>query len=197
MHFCTGGLVMPDHVEPLRPGEEALCRRVVEACELVWPFPIEATGEGVEALQAMLDAEGVQHFTAAELTAVPADKTALARRLGFEALVPPRQWWPRVAALCAVLEHVRRDALTGPMRVRWVWRPPTLNRAVRGAPGSDHLEARAADVYLAAPSIRERADRALERLQAAYPWLNLAVGTGTKMLHVGVLRPGGPARWSY
>lgn len=188
---------MADHIEPLRPGEEALCRRVVETLGLTWPLPVLATGEGVDALHGMLEAEGVRHFTALELTAVPGDKATLARRLGYTELVPPRQWWPRVAALCAVLEHVRRDALTGPMRVRWVWRPATLNRAVRGAPGSDHLEARAADVLFAAPSIRERADRELGRLQDAFPWLNLAVGTGQTMLHVGVLRPGGPMRWSY
>lgn len=188
---------MPDRVEPLRPGEEALCRRVVETLGLTWPFPVEATGEGADALAWMLGVEGVRHFMVAELVAVPADKRALAHRLGFEALVPPRQWWPRVAALAAVLEHVRAAAGGLPVRVRWVWRPPELNRAVRGAPKSDHLTAQAADCYWPTPEAVVRADRALERLQAAHPWMALAVGTGTRMLHVGVLRPGGPARWSY
>ena len=188
---------MADVVDPLRPGEEALCRRVVETLGLVWPLPVEATGESAAALQVMLDAEGVRHFTAAELTTVPPDKRALAHRLGYEILVPPRQWWPRVAALCAVLERVRAAAGGIPVRVRWVWRPPTLNRAVRGAPKSDHLTAQAADCYWPTPEAVVRADRALAELQAAHPWMALAIGTGTKMLHVGVLRPGGPARWSY
>ncbi len=185
---------MAERVEPLRPGEETLCRRVVETLGLGWPFAVEHEGLGADALQWMLTSEGVTHFTARELTPVPPDKTALARRLGFEALVPPRQWWPRLAALCAVLEHVRG---TQPIRIRWVWRPPEINRAVRGAPGSDHLESRAADCYLVDEAHRARMDDELRHLQAAHPWLALAVGTGRTMLHVGVLRPGGPARWSY
>lgn len=188
---------MADIIEPLRPGEETLCRRVVETLGLVWPFPVEATGEGADALQWLLEREGVRHFTAAELTAVPPDKTALAHRLGYDSLVPPRQWWPRVAALAAVLEHVRLAAGGLPVRVRWMWRPDTLNRAVRGAPRGDHPESRAADCYWPTPEAVVRADRALEHLQAAHPWMALAVGTGRTMLHVGVLRPGGSARWSY
>jgi hypothetical protein len=186
-----------DKLEPLRPGEETLCRRVVETLGMVWSLPIEAAGGCADALQWMLDAQGATHFTALELTTVPPDKTALAHRLGFDALLPPRQWWPRVAALCAVLEHVRAAAGGAPIQVRWVWRPCAINRAVRGAPGSDHLEARAADCYWPGEHHRAAADEALRELQAAHPWLALAVGTGRTMLHVGVLRPGGSARWSY
>lgn len=188
---------MPADIAPMRPGEEALCRRVVETLGLAWPFPVEADGEDLEALEWMLDAEGVTHFSAAELVRVPPDKAALAHRLGYERLLPPRQWWPRLAALCAVLEHIRVAEGGAPIQVRWVWRPEPLNRAVRGAPKSDHIEARAADCYWASPMSARAADIALAELQEAHPWMALAVGTGTRMLHVGVLRPGGPARWSY
>ena len=186
-----------DHIDPMRPGEATLCRRVVETLGSKWPYPLLGGADDLRALQWMLDEQGSQHFTALELTAVPPDKTALARRLGFEALVPPRQWWPRVAALVAVLERMRRDAGAQPVRVRWVWRPQALNRAVRGAPRSDHLEARAADCYLMDEAHRVACLAALQALEERHPEAHLAVGTGRTMLHVGVLRPGGPARWSY
>jgi uncharacterized protein YcbK (DUF882 family) len=87
--------------------------------------------------------------------------------------------------LLEVLEAIR--ALEGrPLRVVSGWRSPATNKAVGGAPGSQHMRGRAADIPAGRATVTQAATAG-------------AVGIGERAgwaVHVDT-RPGPPARWRY
>lgn len=78
------------------------------------------------------------HFTLEELTA-----SETARRIGIDN-APSAEHLANLHRLAAALE-VARDIIGAPLVIHSGFRSKTLNRAVGGAPSSDHLEGLAAD----------------------------------------------------
>jgi uncharacterized protein YcbK (DUF882 family) len=87
--------------------------------------------------------------------------------------------------LVQVLEAIR--ALNGrPLRIVSGYRSPATNRQVGGAPNSQHLHGRAADIPAGRATVEQAAAAG-------------AVGIGSRggwAIHVDT-RPGPPARWKY
>ena len=104
----------------------------------------------------------MKHFTIEELT-----RSATARRLGIDNTPPPTA----VKNLHRLVEQVLdplREAWGGPIHVSSGYRCPALNRAVGGAPASQHMKGEAADI-----TVGSRFDNA--RLYHLLMQLNLPV----------------------
>lgn len=87
-----------------------------------------------------------RNFTLEELTF-----SQTAARLGL-ANVPNATQIAALASLCANVLQPLRDALNAPVVVSSGFRCPALNRAVAGAPDSQHLDGKAADITCPAMS---------------------------------------------
>lgn len=112
----------------------------------------------------------------------------------------PRRYWPQ-KALCALLSDEFRLHAKVPVRVRYLYRDPTLNAQRGGAPGSDHLTAHAVDLECLGergPAGKQRAmDRFVDCLYGM-PGLAVSVGIGRERItHLGALSPAGQRRWRY
>ena len=136
---------------------------------------------------------GVRHFSGAEMTTP--GQPARAAALGITTLLPSQAWWPRGAAL-ALLADGLRDLAGGPVMCRNWWRPIDYNAAVGGAPSSDHLTATAVDLYFRDVAAHGRALEWCESLYAT-GLLDMSLGVGKAMLHVGLYSTGGHRRWRY
>ena len=82
----------------------------------------------------------MKHFTIEELT-----RSATARRMGIDNTPPPAA----IQNLHRLVQHVLdplREAWGGPIHVNSGYRCPALNRAVGGAPRSQHMKGEAADI---------------------------------------------------
>jgi uncharacterized protein YcbK (DUF882 family) len=88
-------------------------------------------------------------------------------------------------ALVEVLERIR--ALDGrPLRIVSGYRSPETNTAVGGAPRSQHVQGRAADIEAGRCTVRQAAAAGAVGIGARGGWA----------VHVDT-RPGPPARWTY
>jgi hypothetical protein len=150
----------------------------------------------VEGFEAYLRAVGVQRISAAELTHPYHPEIAV--RLGFPNFLPPRDWWPRGAALALLSERLS-DVSGGPVVIRNWWRPPAYNAdpAVGGARNGDHPTANAFDLDYPSVGARAGAERYLRALGRRAPWLNLSLGLGANTTHVGIGSPRGHREWHY
>lgn len=85
-----------------------------------------------------------QHFILREFL-----RSATAARAGLEIPVPPNEILTNLERLVEeVLDPLRAD-IRRPIAVLSGWRPPWLNKMVGGAPGSEHMHGRAADLIVA------------------------------------------------
>lgn len=166
-------------------------------------------GPDLDSFQLYLDAVGVQHFTAEEISA-PHNQAA-ATGCGYTILLPERDQWERAAALALFTDELR--GLVGePIYMRNWWRPPCYNAAVGGAAGGDHPDADAVDLDFSSATSRAIAQKFLcEEYWSAPiitpdqiapgavidPMLNMSVGLGGLTIHLGVLSNGGRRNWFY
>jgi hypothetical protein len=112
------------------------------------------------------------------------------RELGYQHLVPPREWWPRAVLVGKVGDFLIEEI--GPLSISNYYRPPDFNEEVGGTAGSKHLEASAADFDFTTENDKDRARALMGRIQDERPDWKLGLGTysrSTKRLHVDILAP--------
>ncbi len=139
---------------------------------------------------------GVRNVSARSLTRP--NHPDVAARLGFQDFLPPKQWWPRGAALALIVEKLRE--VTGePVEVRNWWRPAAYNADPRvgGARNGDHPDACAIDLDYRTPAGRMHAERWLRSLDRSLPALKLSLGLGSLTTHVGIGSARGHREWHY
>lgn len=144
-------------------------------------------GDDLSALQAYLNAVGVIDFSAKELTKVSSDKKELAAELGFESFLPPKAWWPRLAAQAIVAQKIR-DITKSQILVRNAWRPEVYNEAVGDVKKSAHSQCCALDLVVASEEAWVKAvDFLLSLYNNKAVHLNLGLGFNkeSKFIHVG------------
>lgn len=129
------------------------------------------------------------HFTLAEAIA---SATATARGIDN---MPPAEIVPRLALVAReILEPIR--AAFGPFAPTSFYRAPALNRAVNGAPGSQHMRGEAVDIVHPAVPNLELARWARDRL--AFDQLileNWSKGAPARgWVHVSLVAPAGANR---
>ncbi len=152
--------------------------------------------ETVAGFQQYLKASGVKAFSAVELTSP--NHPEVASRLGFQAFLPPRSWWPRGAALALVAQRIG-ERIGALIHIRNWWRPSAYNTdpAVRGAKNGDHPTANALDLDYPNVLSRMQAELFLRQLNQRYPWMQLSFGFGATTTHVGLASPRGHREWHY
>ena len=148
----------------------------------------------LEGFQRFLDDTGVAHFSATEM--LRPHKPDIARRLGYETLLPPHAWWPRGAALALLADELRR-LVAEPVFMRNWWRPVSYNREVGGAADSDHVTAHGVDLDYRSAGSRRRAEARLRDLYDGDEALEMSLGLGNVTTHVGLLSPGRKRDWFY
>jgi len=121
----------------------------------------------------------MKHFTIEELT-----RSATARRMGIDNTPPPAA----VQNLYRLVQHVLdplREAWGGPIHVNSGYRCPALNRAVGGAPRSQHMKGEAADITVGSRLDNARLYHLLMQLQLPvdqainerdFAWIHVSYG---------------------
>ena len=160
-------------------------------------------------LQQYLEAIGIRHFTAVEITKPRYPQhldegEAFLDPLCGRVLLPARWAWPRLVAPLVLLELARTT--TGPITFRHGYRPPKYNAACGSkAPRSDHVFCCAVDVAFAS---RDDLFKSLEHVLSPrwrMPEYGLSMGYHSLRggnLHLGVWAPeteraGRPRIWKY
>ncbi len=155
---------------------------------------VEPYEESKDGLQSFLDDIGpFPYLTADEI--VNPHHMDIAKELGYDELLPPKESWEVVACL-SILHHECRKRARGGVFVRNCHRPSDYNARVGGSAGSDHLNGRAFDMDFHTPEARKRALKYLRNMYDNEA-LELSLGVGDKTIHVGVLSENGNRRWSY
>lgn len=204
-HLCTRAAGHDDHVHveisplPLLIGyEDDYERRLTTAINRFGgtvspPTSYPVTQEG---FQRYLNHTGVAHFSATEM--LRPHKPDIARRLGYDTLLPPHAWWPRGAALALLADELRR-LVAEPVDMRNWWRPVSYNREVGGAADSDHVTAHGIDLDYRSADSRRRAETRLRDLfdEEEALELEMSLGLGNVTTHVGLLSPGRRRDWFY
>jgi hypothetical protein len=152
--------------------------------------------QSVEGFQKYLTDSAVSTVSASELTE-PHHPT-VAARLGFQNFLPPKEWWPRGAALALLTQNIEQKAGVA-VHVRNWWRPPAYNTnpAVGGAKFGDHPTACALDLDYPTVASRMQAELYLRALERRSPWMQLSFGFGAQTTHVGLASPRGHREWHY
>jgi hypothetical protein len=144
---------------------------------------------------------GVRNTNATEL--FTPRKPDLAKELGYESNLKetfldylPLSWYSRMILVCWVFQQLR-DHLGEPISIYNSYRPPTYNKAVGGAPASDHIFCSAIDMSFRNSDSRRKAESFLKDFRRKNPSLNISLGFGNTMIHLGVLSPRGSRTWFY
>ena len=157
-------------------------------------FDPEAYDLTVEGFQEYLDATGVEHFSAEEMTRPNHPK--IAKKYSYDHFLPKYEWWPRGAALGLLADKIR-DLVGESVRMRNWWRPKDYNKDVGGAANSDHITAHGIDLDYKSADSRRKAEKWLLDLDNNESWLQLSRGLGGRTTHVGILSPKGRRKWFY
>jgi uncharacterized protein YcbK (DUF882 family) len=102
------------------------------------------------------DAQGFRHFGAGEFTGYFARE-----RKGVKNSTPPRQLWKNIVPALRVVDELRAS-FGKPCRILSSYRSPAYNKAVGGAPLSQHKEFNALDIAFDGISPQRVYDRLLE-----------------------------------
>lgn len=102
------------------------------------------------------DDQGFRHFTAREFTSY------FARSIkGVKNSQPPKRLWKNLVPTLRVVDDLR-ESLGKPCRILSSYRSPAYNRAVGGAPLSQHLQCSALDIAFDGVSPQRVYDRLIE-----------------------------------
>jgi chromosome segregation ATPase len=176
--------------------------------ELISPFNSKYDST-VEGFQKYLEDSGVQYFNAKELSLTgstgPASNKVL-QECEIPNLLPSKGCWIRGVAL-AKLSDSFREHLKKPIIVGSWWRPLCYNKGIGGAVASDHISATALDLSLIKSVRREKVVKFVcenfwkdDSFGLARPQdrqLDISVGIGDTMLHIGVMTPRKRRHWLY
>jgi len=149
-----------------------------------------------EGFDAFRSESGVKHFASREI--LDPNKRELAARLGFYLFLPIDQSdWPGLIALALCADKIREhlgESVTG----RNWYRPSPYNKAVGGAPKSDHLQFPfAVDLDYRSVESRKKAESWLIELDEKEKWLSLSIGLGEQFHHIGIMSKVGRRGWTY
>jgi len=153
-----------------------------------------------------LEACGVRYFSALEVCTPSSSSQEVASRTGsiksmhrgqFVLVYPVLLWQPM--ACVVVLADEIREALGAPITLRNGMRPWWINQQVAGSGiASDHPMTAAVDLDLSKSGDLSRAHakaRSLYDLHAED--LDISLGLGETVVHLGIHSPHGHRRWSY
>ena len=124
----------------------------------------------------------MKYFTIEELT-----RSDAARRLGIANTAPPEAVANLERLVAEVLDPLR-EAWGGPVHVNSGYRCQALNRAVGGAPRSQHMRGLAADVTVGSPAANHRL-RALA-IKLRLPYDQLIDEQHCAWLHISIAEAG-------
>lgn len=162
------------------------------------PLPVPTTAT-LQTLGEYLRQSGVWRWDAASLTRP--NNASVAARYGYQAFVPPLEWFPRWVAMALVAQSLAAHAPSGQTpRVRNLYRPADYNAdpQVGGESDSYHVTAQAVDVDFAHKADRQAAEAWLRRVYCKNPYLKMGLGVGRSTLHVDLLGDfRRPAQWPY
>jgi hypothetical protein len=176
-----------------RAGQLALCCRRLTGRDLEEPFAYDHTLGG---FNRYLKAHGTGRFFKAREICTPRDKRK-AKRAGYTLLLPPRHAWPWAMLVVAVADGMRRIVGTS-VTMRNLWRPHSYNQQVaKSGIRSDHPNACGADLDFQSVNHRRKAEGYARGLHCAIPELEISLGMGSTVLHVGVMSPQGSRHWFY
>ena len=149
----------------------------------------------LQGFDSYLKETGVKYTTAEELTR-PRHKT-IAKELGYDNFLPPKEWWPRTAALAMMFTKLR-EHVGKPIYIYNAWRPEAYNSHpdIGGAKSSDHITNNAIDCDFNSQASRHKAEQWL-RQHYNNPLLNMSLGLGAEKIHIGLLSPSGKRYWYY
>lgn len=165
-----------------------------------------AIGDYLEAFGAYLNACGVQHFSALEVSTPSKSSQQVAAKTGAErsiyrgqfVLVLPVWLWAPMATVTLLADDVR-EALGAPVTFRNGVRPWWINQQVAGSGiASDHPMTAATDLDLSRDGDLKAAHAMAERLYRKHSEdLEISMGVGERVIHFGIHSPNGHRRWSY
>lgn len=166
----------------------------------------DAIGDYLDAFGAYLNACGVQHFSALEVSTPSKSSQQVAAKTGADrsmyrgqfVLVLPVWLWAPMAAVVLLADDVR-EALGAPVTFRNGVRPWWINQQVAGSGiASDHPMTAAADLDLSKDGNIDAAHAMAERLYRKHADdLAISMGVGERVIHFGIHSPKGHRRWSY
>lgn len=135
---------------------------------------------------------GVTRFDPIQIITPPSKN--IAKKCGITYLLPDRSKWKNGAAIALWAQAIGQVAQEYPVILNW-YRNPCYNKAVGGASGSDHLQARSADLDFATEGARRRGQQWLCSFWNSS--LNMQVGLGGSVIHLGSQSPRGKRNWYY
>jgi len=106
-------------------------------------------------LDALLQAHGIEHFTARE---VSKNSIKFIDDVAYLNQPAPKQYWHNFILTLKAMEELRSAMGGHPLYVTSGYRCPKYNRACGGVPNSQHLYCRAVDFYSAHAQPHELAD---------------------------------------
>jgi hypothetical protein len=174
------------------------------ALEMTWqefgktgPCPrVEDYAHTASGLTELMVDLGVRHFSVDEVI-IPHHRD-IAEECGFNVFLPPKECW-EATAICLMIADEIREVCGSPVVMRNVWREAEYNRRVGGAAASDHVGiggCMAVDLDFRSHEDRKKIDSLVEHLYDK-EWLELSIGRGNAMWHIGCLSEKGKRRWSY
>lgn len=141
--------------------------------------------------QFMLDS-GVTEYSAAEI--ITPGTPELAEKCGIKYLLPSQNLWMRAAGIALWGQALAVVAGEKPNIISW-YREPCYNKGVGGATSSDHMTARSMDLDFSSVQARRKAQAWL--CQFWKTSLNMQIGLGGSVIHLGAESPRGKRNWYY
>ncbi len=170
--------------------------------------------ETLVGFQKFLQLSGIKNFTAHE---VSEGSASILKTCGISNLMPPKSCWIRGAVLFLHAEEIRKAIGNYPLSVGSWYRSQCYNKElskknVKVAPKSDHLLAKAVDLFYAGKSGRVNVRKKIQGYICKKYWKNplytslnledgtvpnISVGIGNTSIHLGVDSPRGRRSWLY
>lgn len=148
--------------------------------------------QSAEGFKNFMKDSGVTGFDPVQIITPPSKD--IAKKCGITYLLPDRSKWMNGAAIALWAQAISQVAQETPVILNW-YRNPCYNKAVGGATSSDHLQARSADLDFATEGARRRSQHWLCTFWNSS--LNMQVGLGGSVIHLGSQSPRGKRNWYY